>query len=150
MLARDEIELPSEPALPQVTSKSKKIAMMPLEMMSLVLTGPHPANRRAPLPLSFRFPLLSPPRSLESNRRKVAVVGTISLDCATVDASQPAGEDEVRALAAALKKDAKRKGPPRAHARRRLAVVRAAPVVRAVPVRAALRPLLMMAYRIRT
>ena len=109
-----------------------------------------PTNQRALLPLSFRLPLLSPPTPLEFNRRRVAVVGTISLLRATIDASQPASEAEVRALAATLNK--KGKGPaPRAqaHARRRPAVVRAAPV-RAAPVRAALRPLLMMTYRIRT
>ena len=107
-----------------------------------------PTNQRALLPLSFRLPLLSPPTPLEFNRRRVAVVGTISLLRATIDASQPASEAEVRALAATLKKG---KGPAAsASARmRRPAVVRAAPV-RAAPVRAALRPLLMMTYRIRT
>jgi len=63
-----------------------------------------PTNQRALLPLSFRLPLLSPPTSLEFNRRRVAVVGTISLLRATIDASQPASEAEVRALAATLKK----------------------------------------------
>ena len=67
-----------------------------------------PTNQRALLPLSFRLPLLSPPTSLEFNRRRVAVAGTISLLRATIDASQPASEAEVRALAAALKKG---KGP---------------------------------------
>ena len=70
-----------------------------------------PTNQRALLPLSFRLPLLSPPTPLEFNRRRVAVVGTISLLRATIDASQPASEAEVRALAAALKKDTKGKGP---------------------------------------
>ena len=63
-----------------------------------------PTNQRALLPLSFRLPLLSPPTPLEFNRRRVAVVGTISLLRATIDASQPASEAEVRALAATLKK----------------------------------------------
>ena len=67
-----------------------------------------PTNQRALLPLSFRLPLLSPPTSLEFNRRRVAVVGTISLLRATIDASQPASEAEVCALAATLKKG---KGP---------------------------------------
>ena len=99
-----------------------------------------PTNQFALLPLSIRLPLLSPPTPLEFNRRRVAVAGSISLLRATIDASQPASEAEVRALAATLKKG---KGPAaRAHARRRPAVVRAAPV-RAAPVRAALRHLLM-------
>ena len=67
-----------------------------------------PTNQRALLPLSFRIPLLSPPTSLEFNRRRVTVVGTISLLRATIDARQPASEAEVRALAATLKKG---KGP---------------------------------------
>jgi hypothetical protein len=67
-----------------------------------------PTNQRALLPLSFRLPLLSPPTPLEFNRRRVAVVGTISLLRATIDASQPNSEAEVRALAATLKKG---KGP---------------------------------------
>ena len=108
-----------------------------------------PTNQRALLPLSFRLPLLSPPTPLEFNRRRVAVVGTISLLRATIDASQPASEAEVRALAATLKKG---KGPA-ASASARTATAgggaSAAPV-RAAPVRAALRPLLMMTYRIRT
>ena len=45
---------------------------------------------------------------LKFNRRRVAVVGTISLLRATIDASQPASEAEVRALVATLKKG---KGP---------------------------------------
>ena len=63
-----------------------------------------PTNQRALLPLSFRLPLLSPPTPLEFNRRRVAVVGTISLLRATIDASQPASEADVRALAATLNK----------------------------------------------
>ena len=81
--------------------------MMPLAMMPLVLTGYRiaPANQRALLPLSFRLPLLLPPTPLGFNRHKVVVVGTISLLLrAKADASQPASEAEVRALATTLKK----------------------------------------------
>ena len=90
----------------------------------------------------------SPPTPLEFNRRRVAVVGTISLLHATIDASQPASEAEVRALAATLKKG---KGPVAGAGVRTATAGGGASGAGASGAGArGTAPLLMMTYRIRT